>query len=117
MISQPRLLSKGGLRHQQKTAIIFRLLTRCYPSPQTQYPRELEPLYKTIRSVWMSVIKPSVDGVVQVEIIENGSLTPLDSVCQAVVGDVQVTRSFGLTIPWSAGETVTYSIWARTDQA
>ena len=51
------------------------------------------------------VTKPSVDGVVQVEIIENGSLTPLDSDCQAVVGDVQVTRSFDLTIPWSAGET------------
>ncbi|NQS92204.1 MAG: glycoside hydrolase family 25 protein, partial [Chloroflexi bacterium] len=59
------------------------------------------------------VVKPSVNGVVQVEIIENGSLTPLDSFCQEVVGDVQSSEAFDMTIPWSTGEILTYEIWAR----
>jgi len=59
------------------------------------------------------IVKPTINGVVQVDIIENGSLTPLDSACQAVVGDVQAIKTFDMTIPWSTGETVTYMIWAR----
>ncbi len=59
------------------------------------------------------IVKPTINGVVQVDIIENGSLSLLDSACQAVVGDVQVNKTFDMTIPWSAGETVTYMLWAR----
>ena len=57
--------------------------------------------------------KPSVDGVVQVDILEDGSLTPLDSACQEVTGDVLSVYSFDLVIPWSTNETVSYTIWAR----
>jgi len=59
------------------------------------------------------VVMPSLDGVVQVDIIEDGILTVLDTACLAVLGDVQVTETFDMTIPWSAGETINYSIWAR----
>jgi len=59
------------------------------------------------------IVKPTINGVVQVDILENGSLALLDSACQAVDGDVQATKTFDLTIPWSVGETVTYTIWAR----
>jgi GH25 family lysozyme M1 (1,4-beta-N-acetylmuramidase) len=58
-------------------------------------------------------LSPTLDGVLQVEIIEDGTTTPLDSRCREVTGNVQAVQSFNLIIPWLANETGLYTIWAR----
>lgn len=57
--------------------------------------------------------KPTLDGVVEVELYRNGAPDLLDSACQAVDGDMQSINTYDLTIPYSTNEIAEYTIWAR----
>ena len=58
-------------------------------------------------------VKSSLNGALQVDLLNYGSSVPLDGACTEVPGDTLSTETFPITVPWSTNGAVSYKIWAR----